>query len=311
VRIGINGTGLLAQGSIDAIAAHIAKAAADGFSSYWLAEHPLGGVDALTVLAMAGQRAPGIELGTAIVPTWPRHPMAMAAQALTTQQAIGGRLALGIGLSHQPMLEQLGIPMEKPIRHLREYLSVLMPLLETGKVDFRGETLACRAELFNRTASAPPVLVAALGPQALRVTGRLADGTTLAWVGPKTVREHVVPTLHAAAAEAGRPTPRIVATAPVCVTDDPVRTRVWARRAFSMYGGLPSYREMFAREGVEGPADLVIAGDESEVAAGIAELAAAGVTDFSASEIGRDESEREHTRALLRAMPAVLGVAGG
>jgi F420-dependent oxidoreductase-like protein len=306
MRLGINGTGLLATGSIDAIVDHAAGAAADGFASYWLAEHPLGGVDALTVLSVVGQRVPEIEIGTAIVPTWPRHPMVLAAQALTTQDLCGGRLALGIGLSHEVMLAQLGIPMEKPIRHLREYLSILVPLLRDGKVAFEGETLACRAELFRRSgrSAPPPVLVAALGPQALRVTGRLADGTSLAWVGAKTVREHVAPTIRSAAEQAGRPAPRIVSTLPVCVTDDPARTRSWARKAFSMYGGLPSYREMLAREGVENVADLVIAGGESEVADGIAALAAAGVTDFSASEVGRDDAERERTRALLRSLLA-------
>jgi F420-dependent oxidoreductase-like protein len=309
MRIGINGTGLLAQGSISAIADHAAKAAADGFASYWLAEHPLGGVDALTALTVVAQSVPGIELGTAIVPTWPRHPMVMAAQAATANQAMGGRLALGIGLSHQVMLEQLGIPMEKPIRHLREYLSILMPLLRDGKVSFEGETLSCRAELFAKPAGAPPVLVAALGPQALRVTGRLADGTSLAWVGPRTVREHIAPTLRAAAAEAGRPAPRIVATLPLSVTRDVDAARARARKAFSTYGALPSYREMCRREGVEQPADLVILGGESEVEDRLGELAAAGVTDFSAGEFGRGDEERERTRTLLRSLAASASVA--
>jgi F420-dependent oxidoreductase-like protein len=306
MRIGINGTGLLATGSVDAIAAHAARAASDGFASYWLAEHPLGGIDALTVLSVVAQRAPSIELGTAIVPTWPRHPMVLAAQALTVQEISGGRLALGIGLSHEVMLAQLGIPMAKPIRHLREVLSILVPLLHEGKVAFEGETLRCRAELFRRAdgTAPPPVLVAALGPQALRVTGRLADGTSLAWVGPKTVREHIVPTIRSAAAEAGRPEPRIVATLPVCVTEDPARTRARARKAFSMYGGLPSYREMLSREGVEEVADLVIAGGACEVRDRLGELADAGVTDFSASEVGRDDDERERTRDLLRSLLA-------
>jgi F420-dependent oxidoreductase-like protein len=303
VRIGINGTGLLAQGSLDAIAQHAADAAADGFASYWLAEHPTGGVDALTALVVAARSAPGIELGTAIVPTWPRHPMVMAAQALTAHQAMGGRLTLGIGLSHPPMLELLGMAMEKPIRHLREYLSILVPLLREGRVDFGGESLSCRAQLFHAPPpSAPAVLVAALGPQALRVTGRLADGTSLAWVGPRTVREHVAPTIGEAAAAAGRPAPRIVATLPVCVTGDVAAARARARRAFSTYAALPSYQEMARREGVGQPADLVIVGSENEVADRLAELAAAGVTDFSAGEFGRGDEERDRTRALLRSL---------
>jgi F420-dependent oxidoreductase-like protein len=299
MRIGINGTGLLARGSIDAITDHAARAAADGFASYWLAEHPVGGIDALTVLSTVAQRAAGIELGTAIVPTWPRHPMVMAGQAATAQQAMNGRLALGIGLSHEVMLGQLGIAMEKPIRHLREYLSILMPLLHEGRVDYMGETLSCRADAFRRPEPPPPVLVAALGPQALRVTGRLADGTSLAWVGPRTVRGHIAPTIREAAAEAGRAAPRIVATIPVCVTADVEGTLARARKAFSNYGTLPSYQEMFRREGIEGPADLVIAGGEAQVEDRLGELAAAGVTDFSAAELGRGEEERERTRALL------------
>ena len=235
--------------------------------------------------------------------------MVLAAQALTANQAMAGRLALGIGLSHEPMLAQLGIPMEKPIRHLREYLSVLMPLLVEGKVDFAGETLSCRAELFKKPERPPVVLVAALGPQALRVTGRLADGTSLAWVGPKTVREHIAPTIRAAAAEAGRAAPRIVATLPLCVTDDVAGARARARKAFATYGALPSYREMCRREGVEEPADLVIAGGEAEVEDRLGEIAIAGVTDFSAAEFGRGDQERERTRALLRSLIRAEGAA--
>ena len=195
------------------------------------------------------------------------------------------------------MLEQLGIPMEKPIRHLREYLSILMPLLRDGKVDFQGETLSCRAELFKKPESPPPVLVAALGPQALRVTGRLADGTSLAWVGPRTVREHVAPTIRAAAAEAGRPAPRIVATFR-CASPatSRVRGRERARRS-PCTARCRATGEMCRREGVEQPADLVIVGGEAEVEDRFGELAAAGVTDFSAGDRPRDE-ERERTRAL-------------
>ena len=225
MRFGINGTGLVQRASIDAIVAHAAQAAADGFTSYSLAEHPTGGLDALTVLTVVGLRVLDIELATAIIPTMPRHPMVLAGQALTTNAAVGGRLTLGIGLSHAPMMAQLGIGFDKPIRHLREYLAVLMPLLEEGKVQFNGATLSCDAQLFKRTQPRCPVVVAALGPQALRVAGSHTDGTTLAWVGPRTIREHIVPTIVAAASKAGRPAPRIIATLPVCVTNDAAERR--------------------------------------------------------------------------------------
>jgi len=300
MKIGINGTGLVQKASVDAVAAHAQTAATDGFASYWLAEHPTGGFDALTVLALVGQRVAGLELGTAIVPTFPRHPLVLAGQALTVATSIGHRLTLGVGLSHEPMLAQLGIGFDKPIRHLREYLTILMALLRTGKVDFTGETLACHAELFQAPHVMTPVVVAALGPQALKVAGTLADGTTLAWVGPRTVREHIAPRIREAAAAAGRAAPRIIATLPVCVTAEPAPVRAAIGKGLAMYGQLPSYRAMFAREGVAGPAELAIVGGADEVRDGLHALADAGVTDFAASEFVRSPAEREATRALLR-----------
>ena len=302
MRLGINGTGLVQRASIDAIVDHAAQASADGFASYWLAEHPTGGLDALTVLTVVGMRVPTIELGTAIVPTMPRHPMVLAGQALTTDAAIGGRLTLGIGLSHATMMAQLGIGFDKPIRHLREYLSVLMPLLDEGRVSFHGETISCDAQLFKRTAPRCRVVVAALGPQALVVSGARTDGTTLAWVGPRTIRDHIVPTITTAAQRAGRGAPRIIATLPVCVTNDATKVRQMIDRTLTMYGQLPSYRAMFDREGVAGPGDLALVGDEDAVIRMIDGLRDAGVTDFAASEFTPSPEERARTRALLTSL---------
>ena len=299
MKLGINGTGLVQQANVSKITEHAQLAAAQGFSSYWLAEHPTGGLDALTVLAAVGQQVAGIELGTAIVPTYPRHPMVLAGQTLTTAGILGARLTLGIGLSHEPMMAQLGIGFDKPIRHLREYLSILMALLREGAVDYEGETLSCRAQLFVKPQIETPVVVAALGPQALGVAGRLADGTTLAWVGPKTVRDHIAPRLRDAAAAAGRSAPRIIATLPVCVTEDASRVRDAIARGLSLYGRLPSYRAMFEREGVSGPADLAIVGSAAEVRDGIERMAQAGVTDFAASEFCLSRMEFEQTRETL------------
>ncbi len=300
MRLGINGTRLVQRASIEAIADHAQQAAADGFTSYWLAELPTGGFDALTVLSVVGQRVAGIELGTAVVPTFPRHPMALAAQALTVRSAIGGRLTLGVGLSHEVMMAQLGIGFDKPIRHLREYLSILMPLLSDGKVSFEGEVLSCHAEIFRAPEDPCPVVVAALGPQALKVAGARTQGTTLAWVGPRTVREHIAPKLSAAAEAAGRPAPRIIATLPVCVTDDAEAVRGLVAKNLAMYSKLPSYRAMFVREGVEGPAELALIGNEDQVRVKLDELADAGVTDFAATEFTTTREERERTRALLK-----------
>jgi F420-dependent oxidoreductase-like protein len=300
MKLGLNGTGLVQKASVAAVVEHARTAADDGFASYWLAEHPTGGFDALTVLALVGQQVPGIELGTAIVPTMPRHPVVLAGQALTTAASMGHRLTLGVGLSHQPMMAQLGITFEKPIRHLREYLTILMALMRTGKADFSGETLVCRAQLFQAPEQETPVVVAALGPQALKVAGTLTDGTTLAWVGPKTVREHIAPRIREAAAAAGRAAPRIIATLPVCVTEEPEPVRTAIAQGLSMYGKLPSYRAMFEREGADGPADVAIVGSAAEVQDRLQAMADAGVTDFAASEFTRTPQQRTATRELLK-----------
>lgn len=299
LRIGINGTGLVQKASINAIRKDAQRASEDGFHSYWLAEHPTGGFDALTVLTAIAADVPDIELGTAVVPTFPRHPMVMAGQALTTNTAMSGRLCLGLGLSHEVMMAQLGIGFEKPIRHLREYLSILMPLLKEGEVSFSGETLSCEAKVFRPSEKPPVVVIAALGPQALRVAGHRTDGTTLAWVGPKTIKDHIAPCISEAAEKAGRSAPRIIATLPVVVTSqaDAIRERIG--KTLTMYGQLPSYQAMFAREGVSGPADLAIAGSPSEVEDKIHALREAGTTDFAASVYATNADEDLETRELL------------
>ncbi len=302
MNIGINGTGLVQRASVAKIAEHASAAQTDGFASYWLAEHPTGGFDALTVLALVGQQVPQLELGTAVVPTFPRHPLVLAGQAQTAANSMENVLTLGVGLSHEVMMAQLGIGFAKPIRHLREYLSILMPLLRQGRVDYTGETLSADAQLFQVPDKQVPVVVAALGPQALAVAGRLSDGTTLAWVGPKTVREHIVPRISAAAADADRLAPRVIATLPVCVTADESAVRAAIGQGLQMYAELPSYRAMFEREGVAGPADLAIVGSADQVTEGIERLAEAGVTDFAASEFYLNPTERAQTRELLRAL---------
>ncbi len=306
MKIGINGTGLVQGASIDAIVSDVKAAAENGFASYWLAEHPTGGFDALTVLAIAGSKVDDIELGTAIIPTFPRHPMVLAGQVLTTQTAIGERLTLGIGLSHQVMMAQLGLDFGKPIRHLREYLSILMPLLETGTVAFKGETLSCDATVFKAAEQRPGVVVAALGPQALRVAGARTDGTTLAWVGPRTIKNHIVPLLSESASKNNRPSPRVIATLPVCVTADAPGLRERISKTLTMYGQLPSYKAMFEREGVAEPGDLAMVGSAAEVEDALAGLMQAGVTDFAASIFATSGDEHTETRELLSRLGQIL-----
>lgn len=302
MRIGISGTRLTRHASVDRVAEHAAQAAEDGFASYWMAEHPTGGFDALTVLTLVGTRVPEIEIGSAIIPIFPRHPMVLAGQALTARSVLGDRFTLGIGLSHESMMAELGIGFERPIGRLREYLSVLLPLLEAGHVDFEGSDYQTEATVFGAPEQPVPVVVAALGAQALRVAGTRTQGTILSWVGPRTIREHIAPRINEAASAAGRPAPRIVAGLPVCVTDDPEAIRAAISQTSAMYGDLPSYRAMFDREGVTHPGEVALTGNEAEVTAMINGMAEAGVTDFIASEFTPTAVDRERTRALLRTL---------
>ena len=162
------------------------QAEADGFATYWLPQS--GATDALTVIATLGAVTSTIEFATAVVPTWGRHPHVLAGQALTVQAATGNRLALGIGVAHKPSVEErYHIPFERPVRHLREYLDVLQPLFTERQVDVTGEIWSYTGDLVTPPAEPPPVLVAALGPQFLRLTGKRADGTVLWLAGPATV----------------------------------------------------------------------------------------------------------------------------
>ena len=300
MRIGVMGSAVN-DGTVDQVVAEARRVADDGLHTFWVSQ--IFGHDALTVLAIVGREVPGIEIGTAVVPTYPRHPMMLAQQALTVQAASGGRLALGIGLSHQIVVESMwGLSFDKPVRHLREYLSVLMPLLEKGSVGFVGDEFRVHGGVTVAGGSRPSVLVAALGAQMLRVTGTLADGTSTWCVGPKTLKDHIVPTLAQAAADAGRTQPRIVAAFPVCVTDDVDAARTRAETVFAVYNTLPSYKAMMDKEGVDGPKDLAIVGTEAEVRDQLTALADVGVTDLNAGAFPGNPDEAERTRAVLRSL---------
>jgi F420-dependent oxidoreductase-like protein len=297
MRIGIFAGGTL-DGTVDDIVGAARTAEAQGFASYWVPQ--IFGHDALTVLAVVGREVPRIEIGTSVVPTYPRHPMMLASQALSVQSASGGRLCLGIGLSHQVVIESmLGMSFAKPVRHMREYLSILLPLLRGESVSVAGETLTFHGAVGVPGASPCPVVLAALGPKMLELAGGMADGTLTWCTGPGTLADHIVPTLAAAADAAGRPGARVIAALPVCVTDDVAAAHERAAKLFAIYGHLPSYRAMMDREGVAGPADLAIAGRADEVVERIAALESIGVTDFAAVEFGGTPDEVAATREAL------------
>ena len=288
------------QGQVEAVV----EAERDGFDGIWFGQ--IFGPDVLTVIAMAGQKTSRIELGTSVVPTYPRHPVVMAQQALTAQAATGGRFNLGIGLSHQPVMEAMwGMSYEKPAVHMREYLSVLRPLLQEGRVSFNGEFFRVSATVQVVTPEPPPVLIAALAPVMLRLAGEVADGTVTWMVGRKTLETHIVPRIDSAAEAAGRAEPRVVVALPIAVTDDVGEARERAARSFQIYGTLPNYQRVLKIEGVAGPAEVAIVGDEKEVEGQLRAFAAAGATDFLAGmfPVGDDASgSLNRTRALLKTL---------
>ena len=258
-------------------------------------------VDALTAVVVVGGSVPDVELCTGVVPTYPRHPLALAGQALTTQAATGGRLTLGIGPSHQFVIENVyRLSYERPLRHMRGYLAILRPLLQEGHAQVIGETLSTTTSLPVQVpgASPPPVLLGALGPGMLALAGREADGTLTWMTGPRTLASHVLPIITRAAAEAGRPPPRVAVGLPVCVTDDPAAARAACAGAMGLSGVLHAYQAMLDREGVDGPGDIAIVGDEDEVTAALASLADLGATDVVAATFG-SEDEVARTLATL------------
>lgn len=287
---------------------HARDAAEAGIPRVWLAQ--VFGVEALTAIAVAGREIPDLEFGTAVIPTYPRHPFILAGQAMTTRAALGGipgRLHLGIGLSHQLVIEQmLGLTFEKPALHMREYLSALRPALDGQTVAVHGETVTAATIMgpirVDDAGSDPiPVLVAALGPALLRVAGELADGTLTWMASPEVIGKRIAPSITAAAEAAGRPRPRVGVGLPVAVTSDVDAVLERAAATYAVYGTLPSYARLLEEGGLDGPAGTVIAGDEDEVAGRIRALADAGATEFLASPVG-SRAERQETVRLLGAL---------
>jgi F420-dependent oxidoreductase-like protein len=284
--------------SLDAALEEARWAASAGLSTLYVPQ--IFGWDALTLIAVLGHEVTGsLRFGTSVIPTYPRHPQMLAQQALTTQIATNNRLTLGIGLSHQVVIEGMwGFSFDKPARHMREYLSILLPLLRDRGVQFQGETLKAMAQIQLPPADPPPVLLAALAPRMLELAGGTADGTITWMVGNKTLSSHIAPRIRLAADKAGKPEPQIVVARPVAVTDDPDAARERATSAFAIYNTLPSYRAMLDIEGAEGPKDVAIVGDEASVRSQIEDVVSDGATEFVAVPF----TEIDRTRALLETL---------
>jgi F420-dependent oxidoreductase-like protein len=300
MRIGLPGYGR----SVDHVVSQAERAEADGFTSLWYASAVLG--DPLVAIAIAGRATATIELGTSVLQTYPCHPSLMANRAAAVAAAIGtpGRFTFGVGPSHRPNIEgALGLPYDTVGRHTDEYVQILAALLRGETVQFAGEEFRVHAtppELVDGTEL--PVLVAALAPHLLRVAGEHAAGTILWMANATAIEEHIAPRIRKAAADHGRPAPRIVAGLPVAVHDDVAQARAVAAEQFAGYGLLPNYQRVLERGRVAGPADAAVVGDEASVTGQIEALFAAGATDVWAAPfpVGDDRAgSRARTRALL------------
>jgi 5,10-methylenetetrahydromethanopterin reductase len=298
MKIGLM-SGATPGGTLDDVIASAKDLEQRGFASLWMAN--IFGLDAITALALIGRETERIELGTAVVPSYPRHPTAIAQQSLTAQAAAGGRFVLGLGLSHKLVIENmLGFSYDKPARHMREYLSVLGPLLRGEPAKFEGEQYRVSLALEFPGVPEVPIVLAALGDQMLKLAGRHTAGSILWMTGPATIESHIAPKLNAAAEEAGRPTPRIVAGVPIVLTNDPDGVRERIAKGLAMYGQLPSYRAMLDKEGAAGPADISIVGDEKALDAGIERMRDAGVSDLNAAVMPFEDGAYERTVDYLQ-----------
>ena len=293
--------------TLDGLLERIKQAEDDGFDSFWIPHISARGYDALTTLALAGMQTSRIELGVGVVPTYPRHPAALAQQALTTATASNGRFILGIGPSHRPGMEEgFGIPYDRPALHTREYLSVMRPLLEEGSVKFSGEFFNVNLELAALERPPCPILVSALAPQMLNLAGQLADGTITWMAGPRTIETHITPRISRAAENIGREAPRVCVGLPTAATDDENAGRQTAAQSYARYGELVNYRRVLYIEGVESPAEVAVIGNEASIQRQLETFAEGGATDFVAN-IFDVPGEPESAQRAYEALKSLVG----
>ena len=300
MRIGLTGGGA----TVDKVVHQAKQAEADGFTSLWYASVVTG--DPLVAMAIAGRETSTIELGTAVLQTYPCHPLLQANRAASVVDAMGRRgLTLGIGPSHEPLVRGVfGLSYDHPGRNTEEYVRILSALLDGESVDFEGaDWTAHTGGRAVRPTHRVPVLVSALGPRLLRVAGQFSDGAVL-WMAPaRAIETHVAPKLRAAARAVGRPSPRIVAGLPVAVHDDEAEARAAAATYSSVYAGMVNYQRILDIGEAASPAEAAIVGDEKAVRAQFRSLLDAGATDIWAAvfPVGEDKaSSRRRTTDLLK-----------
>ena len=276
---------------VDDVVSQARRAHELGVRQVWLAQQ--FDHEAITLAALVGAAVPRLGVGTSVVPINPRHPLIMASLAQTAQAAAHGNFSLGLGLgAHEPERQAFGASWPNTIRRLREHLTVLRSVFDNGAVDFHGDEFTASPgwPVVVAGGTPVPIYVAAMGPKALRLTGELADGTLPYLAGPRTIAEFIEPTIAKAAADAGRPKPRIIAAVPVLVTEDVDAGRNIAAQHLSFYETIPSYRRVIAREGVDSVAELAAVGPSESVARQLKTYLDAGATDVVLSPIDRSGS---------------------
>lgn len=299
------GMGNGGRATIDEHLEEIKSAEALGLEQAWMAQ--VFSTDAISLLTVAGRETSTIRLGTAVVPSYPRHPTSLAMQVLTASAASDGRFDLGLGLSHKLVMEdRFGIPWVRHRQHMHDYLQVLMPLVNCEYCDFDGEEYSAHLKTKVPGSKPVPVLLAALGPKMLEIAGTLADGTSTWMVGPKTLEELTIPTIRAAAKSAGRPAPQIVAGMPVVLTNDKNAAYEALSQLMKAYRHIPSYSKMLDREGVAQPWDIALVGDEAELRSQLSQLRDIGVTDLNAFCQPTDSDAISRTMQFLASEKSAL-----
>ena len=269
---------------VDRMLKDVEWAEAAGLDTVWVPQIPTD-FDALTAVALMGTRTSRIEIGTAVVPLQAQHPVHLVRQALSTHAALGGRLALGVGPSHHWIVQDmLGLPYDKPAKFTRDYLEVLGAIKDLpGSIDVENDTFTVHNPLDIAPVAPMPVLVAALGPVMLKIAGERADGTVLWMADERAIGEHIAPRITEAAADAGRPSPRIIAGVPVCLCApsevDVARER--ANRILAEAEISPNYQRLLEHGESKDIGDMAIVGDEDAILAGFRRYEEAGVTDLS------------------------------
>ena len=305
MKIGIYGGNVRRNAPLTSLVDEVIGHEESGFSSYWMPQ--VGTFDALTMIALIGQSTSKIELGTAVVPTYPRHPSALAQQAATVNALAGGRLILGVGPSHAPGIEALGLEYDRPARHIREYVTILKELASAGRVEFAGDMFNVRTGFACPDAQPFKVVVSALAPLMLKAAGEVADGTVTWMVGPKTIRDHTAPRITKAAQAAGRDDPSVVVALPVCVHDDQEQATARANQIFAMYGQLPNYRRQLDAEGLQNPGEVAVVGNEDQVKAQLTDFFDAGATEVLASIYPAGDNSRESFARSTACLKSLLG----